>query len=78
MSKLSLNWTAIVAAVFTIGGAASLALGRPALAAVFQDPANATAATAALTAATGLVSALSGAIHVPVLHTASVAPVSVK
>lgn len=75
MSQVSINWTAIVAAVFTVGGALSVALGHPALAAVFQDPTNASNATAALSAATGLVSAFCGGVHVPVIHTATVAPV---
>lgn len=71
ITKVSLNWTAIVAAIFTVGGSVSLALGHPALADAFQDPANATAATACLTTATGLISAFAGAVHIPVVHTAT-------
>lgn len=59
------NYTAIIAAVVTVGGAVSVALGHPALAAVFNDPNTATEITAIVSAGSGLVSAFSGAVHKP-------------
>lgn len=41
----NLNWTALIAAVVSIGSAASIAAGNPALGAVIADPHTATALT---------------------------------
>lgn len=59
------NYAAIVAGVLSIGGAASMAFGKPALAAIFSDPATATELTAAVVGVAGLASAFLPAIVHP-------------
>lgn len=63
---MNLNWTAIVAAVVTLGSMISIASGHAALGAIFSDPNTATELTAVIGGLTGLVSAFSGAVHKPV------------
>lgn len=58
-----MNYTAIVAAILTVAGTLSIALGHPALGAVFSDPNVANNLTAAITAISGLVSAFSAPVH---------------
>lgn len=62
---MTVNWTAIIAAVVSIGAAVSIASGHAALAAVFNDPHTASELTAGIGAVGALVSALSGAVHKP-------------
>lgn len=61
-----LNFTAIIAAVVTLGAMGSTALGHPALAAVFSDPNTATELTAAVGGLAALVSAFAQGIQHPV------------
>lgn len=58
-----LNWSAIVAALLSVGGSISMMTGHPALAAIFANPHTAIDATAAVTGVAGLVSAFSGSVH---------------
>jgi hypothetical protein len=58
-----MNYTAIAAMLLTLAGTVSIALGHPALGAVFSDPNTANSVTAIITAASGLVSAFSAPVH---------------
>lgn len=58
-----MNWTAIISAVLTVGSAASMAFGQPALAAVISDPHTAMIATGVVTTVTAAVSAFSAPVH---------------
>lgn len=69
MTQTTLNYSAIIAALVSIGSLASVALGHPAIAAIINDPATANEATAAVGAVAALVSAFSNAVHVSVIHT---------
>lgn len=62
---MNLNFTAIIAAVVSIGAMASTAAGHPALAAVFSDPNTATELTAAVGGLAALVSAFAQGVQHP-------------
>jgi len=59
------NWAAIIAGLLTIGASASVAFGKPALAAIFSDPTTASELTAAVAGVAGLASAFLPAIVHP-------------
>lgn len=61
----NLNFTAIIAAVVSVGAMLSTALGHPALATVFSDPNTATELTAAVGGIAALVSAFAQGVQHP-------------
>lgn len=60
-----MNYTAIIAAIVSIGALTSTALGHPALAVVFNDPNTSAELTAALGGIAALVSAFSQGVQHP-------------
>jgi hypothetical protein len=59
------NFTAIIAAVVSVGSMLSVATGHPAIGAVISDPQTATALQAVVGGVAALVSAFTAPVHVP-------------
>ena len=66
-----MNWAALISAAVSIGSAASVALGQPALGAVISNPQTATILTGLVGVIGAAVSAFSPPVHKAVSNIAS-------
>jgi hypothetical protein len=61
-----MNWTAIIAAVVSVGSMVSVATGHPAIGAIISNPEVANSLTGIVGGIGALVSAFQPAVHAPV------------
>jgi hypothetical protein len=66
--KTTLNYSAIIAALVSVGSFVSIALGHPAIAAIISDPNTAAQATSVVGGVAALISAFASPVHVGVDH----------